>query len=609
MTKNNLTSKARIFLASVIALTLLISFLVAYAITLRVEFETRRTVDQAVPVQDMGWIRSRYDGAVVTLSGQAPDDAARFRVIEAVSEEINIRRIDDQIVTPEVDITGPELSIEIVQNSHMSSIIGLLPKEPSPVELYYALDSANPNVETLNLVETLETPVDESWAEKMKYVVYLVENVSNAQISATEDEVVLETVVPDGESAEELKKKLASQAPEGYKADLNITSPRPLITPFIFEEVTKGDTVEVLRCSATDEDDLNEIREQLPTVSEDSFAACQLGLGAPTDDWGLLVSQILSDVKPLADHKLSINDTKVKMEYSDSMDAELVEQVSSDIRAALPPGFGFDSQRIVQVKSIEELQEAGDSVVLNVTKDISGTASIGGALGSEAMLSNVQSIAVAKFGSGEIGFDLQLVEGLPSYWEKAVYSIVTAIASLNEGEATMTDEFLSISGTAPDAETKTRIIDSLKNDIGDLTLQDQIIVSENSVLAAQADPLECVERINTVLNESPVQFEPSSSKISESSETVITEIAQILYECRGHEFEIGGHTDSKGSEEVNLRISQSRAQSVLDAVMATSLEFGPLTAKGYGESEPIADNDTEEGRSQNRRIEIRLNAN
>jgi len=72
--------------------------------------------------------------------------------------------------------------------------------------------------------------------------------------------------------------------------------------------------------------------------------------------------------------------------------------------------------------------------------------------------------------------------------------------------------------------------------------------------------------------------------------------------------EIGGHTDSQGREEMNLGLSQSRADAVLNGLLARGVLVTNLTARGYGENRPIADNDSEDGRELNRRIEFRLQA-
>ena len=70
--------------------------------------------------------------------------------------------------------------------------------------------------------------------------------------------------------------------------------------------------------------------------------------------------------------------------------------------------------------------------------------------------------------------------------------------------------------------------------------------------------------------------------------------------------EVAGHTDSQGRETMNQSLSQARADAVLNAILARRVLVSNLTAKGYGEANPIADNDTAEGREANRRIEFTL---
>ncbi len=70
--------------------------------------------------------------------------------------------------------------------------------------------------------------------------------------------------------------------------------------------------------------------------------------------------------------------------------------------------------------------------------------------------------------------------------------------------------------------------------------------------------------------------------------------------------EISAHTDSKGSDEYNLELSQKRAESVVNYLIANGINSDRLIAKGYGESQPIADNETEAGMAQNRRVEMKI---
>jgi OOP family OmpA-OmpF porin len=71
-------------------------------------------------------------------------------------------------------------------------------------------------------------------------------------------------------------------------------------------------------------------------------------------------------------------------------------------------------------------------------------------------------------------------------------------------------------------------------------------------------------------------------------------------------FEVAGHTDSIGSDAYNLRLSQRRADSVRSYLVQQGVDANRMSAVGYGESQPVADNGTEAGRAENRRVELRI---
>jgi outer membrane protein OmpA-like peptidoglycan-associated protein len=85
-------------------------------------------------------------------------------------------------------------------------------------------------------------------------------------------------------------------------------------------------------------------------------------------------------------------------------------------------------------------------------------------------------------------------------------------------------------------------------------------------------------------------------------------MAAILKAFPGIQIKIGGYTDNTGSQEMNMKLSQARAEAVAKAVAALGVDAARLDAEGYGPQHPVASNDTEEGRSQNRRIDVRVKA-
>ena len=103
-----------------------------------------------------------------------------------------------------------------------------------------------------------------------------------------------------------------------------------------------------------------------------------------------------------------------------------------------------------------------------------------------------------------------------------------------------------------------------------------------------------------------ILFDLGKATIRKESYAVLQNIADIMKEYPNAKFEIEGHTDSQGSDELNQRLSNDRAASVRDYLTTIGMDGSRLTSVGYGESKPIATNATKAGRQQNRRVEISL---
>lgn len=112
--------------------------------------------------------------------------------------------------------------------------------------------------------------------------------------------------------------------------------------------------------------------------------------------------------------------------------------------------------------------------------------------------------------------------------------------------------------------------------------------------------------INKLLASKKINFERRSTKITEDSNIVVNEIAKILNENPNFKIEIAGHTDSRGSDSLNKQISQDRASSVREVLISLGIDKNRVTAVGYGEEFPIAQDD-ENGLSEiNRRVEFNI---
>lgn len=107
-----------------------------------------------------------------------------------------------------------------------------------------------------------------------------------------------------------------------------------------------------------------------------------------------------------------------------------------------------------------------------------------------------------------------------------------------------------------------------------------------------------------VLNNIFYDFDKSSLRSESRSE--LERLVALMNENPTLSIELSSHTDNKGTDEYNLKLSQARAQSVVDFLIGKGIRKERLVAKGYGETVPIATNDTDEGRQQNRRTEFKV---
>lgn len=102
-----------------------------------------------------------------------------------------------------------------------------------------------------------------------------------------------------------------------------------------------------------------------------------------------------------------------------------------------------------------------------------------------------------------------------------------------------------------------------------------------------------------------LQYEFDSDRLTAEDKVKLDAVADRLRELTFESGEVGGYTDSTGDDAYNLELSQRRAQSALDYLAAKGIAPGRMTARGYGEADPIADNSTPEGQALNRRAVIR----
>ena len=106
--------------------------------------------------------------------------------------------------------------------------------------------------------------------------------------------------------------------------------------------------------------------------------------------------------------------------------------------------------------------------------------------------------------------------------------------------------------------------------------------------------------------EGVIYFKRASAELDIQSNATLDKLVGVMNTCKSARIEVQGHTDAEGTPERNANLSNRRAKSVLDYLTAAGIEGARLTSLGYGETRPIAANDTKENRAKNRRIEFEV---
>ncbi len=101
-----------------------------------------------------------------------------------------------------------------------------------------------------------------------------------------------------------------------------------------------------------------------------------------------------------------------------------------------------------------------------------------------------------------------------------------------------------------------------------------------------------------------INFETSKAEINAESQSSIAQVAEMMTLDKSLTISVEGHTDNAGNPKTNLKLSEMRAAAVMHALIERGIDKSRLTSKGWGAAKPIADNNTEDAKARNRRVEI-----
>lgn len=560
-------------------------------------------VRDALDERELTWAEVEADGLQVTLAGIAPTEAVRFAALSAAGTVVDAARvIDDMQVEAAAALAPPRFSAEILRNDAGLSIIGLMPASTDREAVMGRVRGISARLPVTDLLESADYPAPPGWEDAIGFALTAMELLPRAKVSVEAGRVSITAITDSVAEKERLERRLSRASPPGLMVAMDVAAPRPVITPFTLRLVKDETSTRFDACSADTESTRDRILAAAAAAGLEGSAKCTVGMGVPSPNWGRAVTQAIAALNDLGAGSVTFSDADVTLVAAEGTPQADFDRVVGELENRLPAVFSLGA---MLPETVDPNQGPPEFVA---TLSPEGLVQLRGRLSDENLRNLADSYAKAAFGSDNVYTATRLVEDLPMTWPVRVLTGLEALAQLSNGAVTITPDTVIVAGNTGNPEASTRIASLLASKLGDTSTFDIRVVYEEKLDPVEAVPTpdECEAEIGDILATSKITFEPGSATIDASALGTMDDIAEVLQLCGDIPLEIQGHTDSQGREEMNLSLSQTRAQSVLNELRARRVLTASYTAVGYGETDPIADNDSQEGREANRRIEFKL---
>jgi OOP family OmpA-OmpF porin len=583
----------------------LLFLLVAFGLSLLVERASAAAVTSKLLTEGITWAEVEADGLQVRLQGTAPNEAARYRLANLIATVVDTSRVRDELeLTPIKAFEAPRFSLEILRNDDGIQMIGLLPTgdaEAALIERGTALAAAAPFSE---MIETANYTAPAKWEAALEFGLRAFEMLPRSKISISAERVAVTAIANSSSEKRAFEADLARAKPGDLAATIEISAPRPVLTPFTLRFVKDASGARFDACAADSETARDTILRTGEAAGAQAGGDCTIGLGVPSPRWAVATSAGIAAVGALGEAAVTFKDADVTLQASAAVSQRDFDRVVGDLEAALPDVFSLNASLEVAA----EASAVGPAEFTAALSQSTGRVELRGRLPDDIQRLVVENFAKAAFGADKVYQAAVIDADLPGGWPVRVLAGLDALGQLEGGDLTVRADSVTVKGVTGNSDARARISQILSDKLGQGQAFKVDVRYDRALdpIASLPTPQECAARVDGVLKSNKIVFEPASTEVDGNAATIMGLLATALDKCTNLRMEIGGHTDTEGSEESNQSLSQARADAVLIALQGRQVDVSGFVAKGYGEAVPIAGNDTEAGRETNRRIEIKL---
>ncbi len=610
-----------------------------------IEITDRTTLARGVPTSD-AWLagvsfglkqlaglkqgEARLDGLALTVSGEA-DDAAGYRGIKSAlagNMPRGVRLADDRVLPPAV---SPFLWGARFAGSQVM-LTGHVPSDGAREELFAAAKAAFPRAAVVDRMETAGgAPQD--WIRAASGALRELARLDDGNADMRDGQLSVTGMARDEATADAARKGLQESLPKSFRfaeqikvrdtAPTTATPPPQVRTasPYVTSVDVDGAAV-VLTGFAPNE----ALRSAFAQVASVRFPGrridnrLEIAAGFPTT-WQRCTESGMAAVGRLGAGQLRISDRRLDV-IGATDDEALVRAIPADLAGQTAGACETTARIVYQAPAEPDLDWratfAGREIVL------------AGDVPSAAVKAELTQTATRLFRDVTVVDRMRVVDSRSRKWPAVASQGLLLLARLNRGEARLQRQQLTLTGEARDNLTVTQVRDQLAREIspgytGRETIEVRTAAAVQTPPPPAATPATvaptlppdaraaaaraCQDQLKTTARDGTIRFQRASAELAEESFATLDKLAVVAKTCPDLALEIEGHTDAEGTSERNQRLSDRRAQSVVGYLAKAGVDQGRLRGVGYGETRPIAPNDTPDNRARNRRIEFTVRAN
>ena len=633
-----------------------------------IEADLKRQADAALAAGGQGWANTTFDGRTALLIGQAVDNSDQLRAGGVVRSVWGVRQLDDQskLLDEEKNyVWGAQL-----QQDGKVRLTGFVPSPSVRQAIVGNAKAIFPSRDIDDRTKLARgAPTASAWEGGISFALKQLASLkSGGRVDLEATNLLIEGEAEDIAAYRGVKTALQTTLPQGIRLRSDKVTP-PVVKPYLWSARLAGSQVQ-LTGFVPSERARDEIfaaaKKAFPKAAV--VDRLQIAAGEPKD-WLQTVVAGVNKLGRLEEGSVEIRDAQFSIAGL-AGDAGIADDIRRDLKADVPASFKtVDTLRVKEIplKVVDPFTMAINAVggvttltgyvpspavrtaILETAKvrlagqriddklEIAAGAPDGWQACAQAGL-----VGLGRLGAGRVQMSGRTL-ALTGATENEGLSQGVPVEVVNAaGQACTTDVKVAFTGVSA-AELKRRADAASAQAAADqaarraldeanaakaraaaaaaaavpatvpaanvpapVVVQPPAVPTIDTAQKARQEALSCQSMLTQVKNEGVINFKRASAELDRVSNATLDKLIAVMGTCKSARIEVQGHTDAEGTPERNANLSNRRAKSVADYLTNAGVDAARLTAVGYGETRPIAGNDTKEDRAKNRRIEFEV---